>query len=151
MQDLQLGVAWAGAAAQAESYRVVMTNVSARACAVAAVPAVVLLGQGSASLATHVVTTPAQAASWAKGLSIGPSAPASFTVMLNQGGATPQPLPTCPVITGISVWFRSTGGRTPVTLGFPPRPVDVPPLHAYSDVSQYACSTVHVSGVQSGD
>ncbi|MDA8285828.1 MAG: DUF4232 domain-containing protein [Actinomycetota bacterium] len=151
MHDLHLGVTWAGAPAQAESYRVVMTNVSNHACKVEGAPSVSLLGQGSASLATHVGMTPSQAASWAKGLRIAPSAPSSFTVTLNQGGADPQPLPTCPVVTGISVSFSSIGGGTPATLAFPPLPVDTPPLRAYSTHPGYACNQVYMSGVKSGD
>lgn len=110
-----------------QSYRVVMTNVSNHACKVGGAPSVSLLGQGSATLATHVVMTPSQAVSWGKGLKIAPSAPASFTVTLNQGGADPQPLPTCPVVTGISVSFSFTGDETAATLAFPPLPVDTPP------------------------
>ncbi len=128
-----------------QSYRVVMTNVSNHACKVGGAPSVSLLGQGSATLATHVVMTPSQAVSWGKGLKIAPSAPASFTVTLNQGGADPQPLPTCPVVTGISVSFSFTGDETAATLAFPPLPVDTPPAARLFDPSAvHVQSGVHV-------
>lgn len=148
-QQLRLGLSYHGAAAQAQVFQVLATNVSSSACEISGVPSIALLSQGSTPLSTHIVPlTKVAAREWSGRLRLTPSGRASFTVSLNGGGALPQPLPTCPVVTGMSIRFGPIHGPRATGLQFPSLPPDVPLLRSYSTNQGYTCNQVYLSGVQ---
>jgi hypothetical protein len=148
-RQLRLGLTYHGAAAEAEVFQVLATNVSGSTCEISGVPSIALLSQGSTPLSTHMVPlTSVAAREWSGKLRLAPSSRASFTVNLNEGGALPQPLPSCPVVTGMTIRFGPIHGTRATALQFPSLPPDVPPLRSYSTNQGYTCNQVYLSGVQ---
>lgn len=148
-QQLRLSLSYGGAAAGSQVFQVLVTNVSGSTCDISGVPSIALLSQGSTPLSTHMVPlTKVEAREWSGKLRLTPSSRASFTVNLNEGGALPQPLPSCPVVTEMTLRFGPIHGTRAVTLQFPSLPPEVPPLRSYSTHQGYTCNQVYVTGVQ---
>lgn len=148
-RQLRLGLTYHGAAAGSQVFQVLATNVSGTTCEIGGVPSIALLGRGSTPLSTHMVPlTKTAAREWSGRLRLTPSSRASFTVNLYEGGALPHPLPSCPVVTGMTIRFGTVHAPRAPTLQFPSPPPEVLPLRSYSTNQGYTCNQVYLTGVQ---